>query len=320
MVIDSPNFCMALTRVTIGGIPRCGTTLLGVLLNSQPNAIYIADFLQSFLRLQIRYRTHLCEPLGDRERSISRLVVSDEFAQRGFALWIGIDQFRSLEDLHALVMQQIASPTDVVSGHHSPLVPQHVDRLLEQTTVRVVYMIRDPRDAALSWARRFATEVVRYAEEWREITAAIPRWSKHPRFCAIRYEDLVHSPEQALRPLETLLGMQINPHPKQLLYRRGADQVPWTNNSAFGDVREGIDRRPVGRWQTRSSDPLVRYVSWRCAEGIRSLGYDTQHVGLADSAHFAAHALVHRGGVRAMRSLVGVLSRMEKATFPGERY
>lgn len=317
MVIDVPRSCMTLTRVIIGGLPRCGTTLLGALLNSQPNSLYIADFLQSFQRLHARWGVRFDHPLDRQQRRTSYSLVSDEFAQRGFRLSFDAEAFRSLEELHVLTLSSLGGSSIRLAGHHSPLTPSFIDRLLNESAARVVLMLRDPRDATFSYARRFASEVTRYAEDWRDIAGRLSRWSSHPRFCALRYEDLVQNPAEALRPLERCLDLELNPYVEPLLYRRGRDAVAWTDNSAFGDVKRRFDPSPIGRWQSQSDDPIVRYVSWRCAREIDALGYAAQTLGRAEAMRYAVHATVLRQGSRAIRALIGALARAEKLSLPG---
>ncbi len=261
-------------RLVTVGIPRSGTTLFASLLAAQPFARFVTDYLHTPLRLAERWQHAFDAPLDLARRRTALLMFREELVRIGHVTLLGPDDFASLAELHARILDELAGPAPRLVGHKMVVSPPRLRPLLEQSELYLVMLYRDPRDAALSFWYRTGGGVESYLVDWRRWVRLAEALASHPRFLVVRYETLVSEPERALAPLARRWDLPIDWRGIALHFERGARvQVPLRANSAHQDVGRGLDTSPVGRWLTRPADPIVRYADWWCREEIRRLGY-----------------------------------------------
>ncbi|MEY2931654.1 MAG: hypothetical protein RL033_2403, partial [Pseudomonadota bacterium] len=186
------------------------------------------------------------------------------------------DAFSTLDELHRAVLAELASAEDRWLGHKLLLAPAELRSTLAQTDLHCLLLLRDPRDAALSFFQRTGGGVELYARTWRDIAALCRELAGHPRLLALRFEDLLTDPHGTLQRLGRWLGTEIDPEIGQLHFQRSRahGSTEWRENSAFQDVQGRFDRKPLGRWKAQAASPIVRYTAWVTRRELEPWGYE----------------------------------------------
>jgi hypothetical protein len=143
---------------------------------------------------------------------------------------------------------------------------------------RFVYLVRDPRDTALSFRNSKAHPggIVAGGRRWRDDQARAVETHgfllDSGRVHLVRYEELVSRPEETLKILCTFLGVRYAPtmlefHLEERT-RRLAARVPGSRNLARPIIADNFEK-----WRTDLTDEQVQAVELLCGEGMASLGY-----------------------------------------------
>jgi len=264
------------TRLVIAGMPRCGTTLLATFLNAQNGITFMTDYVRSFHEAMERLDVDWHESLSLAQRRVVLAIVRDQFLRFRHPVLSSVDDFRSIDDLHRLVLDELRAPGDSVVGHKVRLDPQEVEYLLDATPLYCVVLLRDPRDAALSWFHRAGKDVEFYLRDWKRMVRTCHRRQDHPRLFALRYESLVTRPQETLSSLARALAFDLDTSIGSLSFQRAptTPRTGWTDNSSYGDVKRPFDHAAVGRWRADADSEVVRYAAWLCRREVVLLGYD----------------------------------------------
>ena len=265
-----------LQRLVIVGLPRSGTTLLAALLGAQPHVHFLTDYFPAFTDALSRLRKTWTAPLSQSERRIALAVVRDQFLRVRHPVLIKLDGFTSIDQLHQLVVGELASDADQWVGHKLLMGPELLRSTLSQTQMRCLLLLRDPRDAALSYFHRTGGGVERYLRNWCETVKLWRELEGHPRLLMLRFEDLIGAPVATLQKLGAWLGIQVDAEVPELQFQRSRAHgtTAWRENSAFQDVSARFDRQPLGRWRTLQRSPIVRYAGWVARRELARLGYE----------------------------------------------
>jgi len=300
-------------RIIIGGLPRCGTTLLANLLNAQDGCTFVTAYLDAFEQLADTLRVRFDERLRTSQRKAALLKAREQMLVLRHPFLATPDDFQTLDGLHRLALADIAAPGDVVVGHKARLDPTRVERLLTTTDIHVVIMLRDPRDAAVSWWYRTGSAIEPYVEEWKRMVRYAWR-SAHERVYILRFEDLVCAPENALRKLLDDVGLRFRVPPALTALRDAREGTGvWLPNTAHADVTRVLDPAATRRWRDAVTSPVVRYAGWACRAELQGLGYDPmKQAPPAELAAFAAAQLSHRIAERLRRLTHACASAVER--------
>jgi len=142
--------------------------------------------------------------------------------------------------------------------------------------LKIVAMVRDPRDMALSWKRSpiLRGDVVRAAGIWWEDQMHLLRIlaAREHEIHLLRYEDLIRDPETELRGACRFAGLMWDPamaafHDRAEASRDAACTDDWKNLGR--PVMDGNSRK----WVTGLSAAEAAYVEAVCAEPMEALGY-----------------------------------------------
>jgi hypothetical protein len=169
---------------------------------------------------------------------------------------------------------------------------------------KVIYLVRDPRDVALSlynFRRKYRSvddsyPVERYVAErflpgdldvsWGEhVGSWLGSRLNHPGFLLLRYEDLLQDPTRELCRLAGFLGIAADTDAfNQAIERSSADRLrqlekveheAWvTTKGKRADV-PFIAEAVAGTWKHRLSEPSVSLIESRWGHLMNSLGYET---------------------------------------------
>jgi len=256
------------TRLLVMGMPRSGTTLLANLLNSQPGFTVYSDFLASPF-MNARQFGGFKKSLSDKEKMASLARMKWDLRTLHFNIDRNVESFQTIDDIYWEAIRIIGNDGDRFVGNKICMSNAVLPLVLSETDVRCIYIIRDPRDAALSWSNWNLVDALSYVHDWLDAIHLVHTIPPNPNLVIVKYEDLVLDPERAIRPIESLIGQLIETNLGEL----SNHAAPWIENSAFHDVTRVLDSRPVGRWRRSLEDPSVRYASWRCKKEIEMLGY-----------------------------------------------
>jgi len=172
---------------------------------------------------------------------------------------------------------------------------------------RVIYIVRDPRDVAVSFyhynlkVRRFTDEVTMDEFVDRFVSAKIwpsvdifGSWENHvlswvkmrgetEGFCFVRYEDMLRDPVAELKKMTPLL--KINPSPEMLtraVELSSADrmraleksQKGWVSTKGTRKDKPFVRAAKSGDWQSALSETSVRKIEQAWGATMQKFGYE----------------------------------------------
>ncbi len=143
---------------------------------------------------------------------------------------------------------------------------------------KVVYLVRDARDVALSFKKSSVhvetlSEAARlWAEQQRAALRAIAGSSRHDSFFFLHYEDLVSNPEQTLRGLcafldEEYASSMLDFHSTTEAKSSAANLQAWKN------LTEPVMKSNFAKYRTQLSKRKIKAVERYAAQELRLLGY-----------------------------------------------
>jgi hypothetical protein len=261
--------------VFIVGAPRSGTTLLRAMLNRHPR-IGLSDETYYFYYVYQRHRTFgdLANP--DNRR---RLIESYGATQRMHRLKVDLPRLKerlmldgtSYPAFFATIIQFYAEAQGKVrSGEKTPHHAWNVETLLDwYPNGRVIHLVRDPRDVCASlfnvpWGRKTATA---NADLWVNLTLAAEKGQGNPRFCRIRYEDIVAHPEEQMRNVCDFIGEEFDPSMLSTAPVSTADK-PW-----FLRSHDALSKDRLGAWQGQLSRSDVQLIEAGAGGLMKEMGY-----------------------------------------------
>lgn len=163
-----------------------------------------------------------------------------------------------------------------VIGHRTTHAGDMLDELLASVPgLKAIYVIRDPRDVAISAARKWPhqrrgqTGLV--IKGWRAgLSAAVEAKANHEEnIYLLRFEDLVLRTDSETDRLREFLGVPV-PTPDQLVEYGNM----WKSNSSFKERGDLLDESAVGRWKTRR--PWLRQIENCCGALMDKLAYNVE--------------------------------------------
>lgn len=261
----------------IVGLPRSGTKILRELLNQHPR-IRINEVETEFLPW-LDDAVQAAGDLRDRARfgalaeAAGRLPYFHYRAQSGSPVDVdrwhrACQSFDTAAVFEALMRIELglADDTGVVWGDKSPSYIDDIPligRLFPDA--RVVHIVRDARDQALSSHRAWGKSVARAAQRWVDDVARARRDGQAlgSRFVEIRYEDLLGDPAETMRCLCRFLDLPFDPavtRPGKAVENlgdaTGATTVVSANTRKFVD---GLAPRTLALVEAIAGDELLRH-------------------------------------------------------------
>lgn len=261
----------------ISGFPRSGTTLLATLLGRHSRLTVPPE--TQFFRLYMSRAGRKSFVLDDAVRELCHFTrVVD----------LGLDPnevmpyCRGVERREELLWPLLAAYRDRMGaelvGEKTPAHILYLDSIVELFgNVKVVYIVRDGRDAVFSnikekWTHR---NPIKQAAEWsyfvRRASRLIARYPGH--VLTIRYEDLVQDPRAVLGKVCDFLGVSFEK--AQLDPAVEAGTVPEWERAWKGGVRSKVDKNNIYKWRVRQSERVVKEISAIMKKELEHYGYDT---------------------------------------------
>ena len=152
---------------------------------------------------------------------------------------------------------------------------------------RVIHVIRDGRDVALSWMGIWTGPVTlgQAARTWSEHVQAKRAWGAvHPdRYFELRYEDLVRAPDTVMQDLARFLGAE-TVAPVET-FHRSALATTLASGAPHAKLAEPVDHSNVGRWQQAMPAEGQRLFEHCAGATLTELGYSRRYTNTGSAHH-----------------------------------
>jgi hypothetical protein len=320
------------------GVARSGTTLLRVMVDSHP-AITIPPESWFVTELAAGRRRYEARHGFDVERFATDLI-----AHEWFARWsIAEDDVRAA--LRDAAPDDYSSAIRLVFSHwatrqgkqrYGDKTPGYVTELALVAALfpeaRIVHLVRDGRDVALSYSDEFGVTVVDAIRLWRarvrdarEVGSALGAG----RYREIRYEDLVAEPESTLRAICCFIDLPFSDrmlhhseHAEQLLadmpdrYRHRHVETPLT--VGLRDWRSQMPAHVAGACSVVAGDALdeLGYEPGPSGSSLRSHAL-VANMRLRRGTRFVRAAVAEQRGARRRRRSTASMVRLPSVTGSG---
>lgn len=238
---------------------RSGTTFLANLLNTQPNMIVYSDILLSlFMVGKAKGISDLQAPLTETNKN---LLISN-LNPEGYSMNLDFDDLRdssSWMDLFKRSMDRLSEAEERSEplthvGIKKTNEPVYLKDILDGC-VKVVYVVRDPRDVMLSNKNRHMDhDIFSFADRLKENLKVARNLESHPNLMVLRYHELILEKETAQKALEAFLDTKLDFGVEELTMRK---DIKYRDNSSFGDVKKLFDPKAVGRWESKKDEDEV---------------------------------------------------------------
>jgi hypothetical protein len=153
--------------------------------------------------------------------------------------------------------------------------PQHAQHMLLLAAVfpnaKFIHVIRDGRDSAASFKRRWSRTPALTIFRWKKVVAEGRRQGTQlgtDRYMEVKYEELTQDPQAWLRKISAFLGVAFESATLE-------SRDPYLKRK---DGEAGRIRRNSGRWREAFSAAQVRQLEHIAGRILSELGYDAEHV------------------------------------------
>ena len=314
----SSDYKSKLDNILVTGCYRSGTTLIEKLIGSHPEiCIASQPFPILYFYLKELFYKHLgldrLYPLGpiflenaysssDFYDFLDQYKLSDKDIEKFFD---GLSKYREglwtpeilgykerllpgffidvYNQLNSFVSEIFAKEDVSYTGGKEILCEEYVPYLLSRG-VRVIIIIRDPRDVIVSLNFRKKDNLtgkkrpILYSLRlWRKSVAFSLECENDTNFMHLKYEDLVENPIKILNKIAAFLN--IKRFNLDFLKDGIRDQYGnlWSSNSSFLSHR-GISKDSIGRYKDVLPDSIVSYIESCCLPEMRYLNYSLSQI------------------------------------------
>lgn len=197
--------------------------------------------------------------------------------------------FRHFADIHG------ADASGDKSAHYQVLDPQQTFGLFPDA--RMLHVIRDGRDVALSWTKQwFGPPTIRdAAQKWRDHVEVNREWGRlHPgRYLEIRYEDLAMDKEVEIRKMEKFLSRSALSEGDENAQSALAKAL--SNTESHSAMLDMVASENISKWQSDMSEEDVSCFEGLAADTLTKSGYSLLAADCAETPYalprFPTHAL-----------------------------
>ena len=260
----------------IVGCPRSGTTLAAQILDGHSRlAVYLEMTYYGTFGPIVRFYGDLARP-RDRRRFVEdalelvRLQRGEPPTPSQVEEALVAPTFEGV--LATLLELNARRQGKVRGGEKTPLHFKHLPEILEGfPDSPVLFLVRDPRDVAVSMRKAWGTSVQEAAAVWNEAYASLTA-SGGPRVHLVRYERLVGDPVATTQKMCAALGEPFEPAMVESAGRVPA-QLKAIRHLDLTRLSGPIVSSSVGSFKQLSADD-VEEIEAACAAGMEAMGYE----------------------------------------------
>jgi hypothetical protein len=268
--------------IFIFGSPRSGTSLLSRILNAHSRIAVPQESLLYDTFWPIRHHYGDLSEAGNAERLLRHML-----RWRPLHAWSPRVSFdHALEkidrrDFHGIFRAIIAawagSQGKPVWGEKSPWHAYCWQELLDGfPKARVLHIIRDPRDASLSWkrARHGPRNIYMLARRWtayQEVMERVREGWPRSAFHELRYETLLQDPVTSAKKLCAFLGER---YERRVLSFHRTDESYETDETNRENLSKPVMRDNFCKWRSELSHDEIRWVESVAGDHMDAYDYE----------------------------------------------
>lgn len=269
----------------IVGASRSGTTLLRLMLNAH-SRLAVPDELKYFRHVETTFSLDAWrEDLSDaayrhlvRSYLERRADVFPDTTQTLEAMLLAIDERTLRGPYRALLAHAAQQQGKARWGEKTPHNMFYVDVLHAMfPDAQFIHVVRDPRAVVQSMnaSHYYSEETIFNALNWRMSVREGERlFRAHlpaDQLYTVRYEDLVRTPESALRSITDVLGEAFEPQMLRFYETAGTNMASQIRTPA---ITKPVSRASLSKWTQRLAPSEVFAVEQLCAAEMARLGYE----------------------------------------------
>ena len=270
--------------VFIVGMPRSGTKLLRSLLNNHP--------LIAFPKAETEMLIHWANDWTNYGNLSDFLVFQDFYrsvTKTSFFYYMkknkgeiipvrqwfeACDGWSVANVFEALIRIDADVEDNMIWGDKSPSYIQHIPLLLElYPQAKVIHIVRDVRDYALSMKKAWGKSLIRAAQRWSDdVSQARSQISEYPgRTLEVRFEDLLDNPVFFLKTVCLFLGVEF--HEEMLVLNPTTELI--------GDAKGANTVVPGNKekWRNKLSVATTARVETICGPVLGHYNYPVHYSG-----------------------------------------
>ena len=161
----------------------------------------------------------------------------------------------------------------------------YIQEILDQFAhVRIINMIRDPRDVLLSQKNKWKGKEVPFKERlrrwanyhpfllskmWNGAQKAAAKFADNSSVMTVRFEDLLTEPQTTVRNICHFLGIEYD----SAMLAVSASLSPSREKEELAASQAGISTKPIGRWMKRLAKMDVYWCESINGEAMKRYGY-----------------------------------------------
>lgn len=210
----------------------------------------------------------------------------------------GLQQAVPRRSLAALLRTVFAAEAKAAGKAHLFIKENHLYRYLPLVQrafpgARIVAMVRDPRDMALSWQRSDILRggVVRAARVWRAdqdaLLQALNCLVRDHDIHLLRYEDLVSNPGPTLAAACTFVGLPVDPA-MLAFHREDGATAQASSSGAWRNLDQPLLSANFDKWRDGLTPEQTSWVEVVCGGTMEAFGYRREATPPADPAGLEA--------------------------------
>ena len=248
-------------KLLVTGQTRSGTSLVANFLNAQEGCVVYSDFFGAIVRgfTESHIKGYNVELTTQQKE-----IVLQDFQREYLAVGINADSsislesFQTLGELYTIALDMLAEHRGAfrLTGHKITRIEHLLEKLLLETDLSAICIVRDLRDVMLSAKAKFKdTHFIRSCLSWRYGLNTVNKLeAMYPdRMYLMRFENFISDTTAETKRLSKFLHVELNPNIEQLKFK----EEMWQDNSSFNDISRNMDTRVIGRWKQHRRNPYV---------------------------------------------------------------
>lgn len=159
-------------------------------------------------------------------------------------------------------------------GDKSPLNTNFIKYIYpEFPDAKYIFLIRDPRDVALSYRRYLGSDSFKFGIwKWRDSVRSYEYLSKRTDVLLVKYEDLVELPNNEISRITDFLNLSKDDSISK--YKVSAEKMGVEEDTHHQNLRKPISSRSVGKWKNELSEKDVSCFTLNIKIEMKRFGYD----------------------------------------------